>query len=96
MIFAVKAAFGQKTYTSLHTLPEKEVVSFQQFAGRPGAGRLKIIAPDHYSSQLGFFCKQEIRFESVIKFPFRFRLGSIDHTDWLEGKRNAWILHGSR
>lgn len=55
-------------------------------------GRL-IIAPisylpgNYYSSQLGFFCRQEIKFEKATGIPFRFRLGSVQQVDWLEGKR---------
>ncbi|MES2848783.1 MAG: hypothetical protein V4685_06980 [Bacteroidota bacterium] len=42
---------------------------------------------DFYSKQLGFVCKQEIKMDKVIKVPFRFRLGSVEQCDWLEGKR---------
>ena len=42
---------------------------------------------NYYSNQLGFFCKQEIKFEKIYKIPFKFRLGSIEECDRLEGKR---------
>ena len=42
---------------------------------------------DYYSSRLGFFCKQEIKLEKATKIPFKFRLGSIQYCDWMEGKR---------
>lgn len=42
---------------------------------------------DFYSKQLGFFCKQEIKMDKAIKIPFRFRLGSVEQCNWLEGKR---------
>ena len=48
-----------------------------------------IIAPDYYVTQLGFFCKQEIKFEKTTKVPFRFRLGSVEDCDRLEGKQKA-------
>lgn len=41
---------------------------------------------DFYSKQLGFFCRQEIKMDKVIKVPFRFRLGGVEQCDWLEGK----------
>jgi len=44
------------------------------------------LSPQFYSSQLGFFCKQELKFNKITKIPFRFRLGSIDQCDRLEGK----------
>lgn len=40
-----------------------------------------------YSAHLGFVCQQEIRFEKSTGIPFRFRLGSVQQVDWLEGKR---------
>jgi hypothetical protein len=42
---------------------------------------------DFYSQQLGFFCKQEIKMDKALKIPFRFRLGSVEQCNWLEGKR---------
>ncbi len=46
-----------------------------------------IIPADFYSKQLGFFCKQEIKIDRVTKIPFRFRLGSVEQCNKLEGKR---------
>lgn len=46
-----------------------------------------VITPDFYVTQLGFFCKQEIKFEKITKIPFRFRLGSIEDCDRMEGKQ---------
>jgi hypothetical protein len=47
-----------------------------------------VLSSGFYVSQLGFFCKQEIKFEQSTKIPFRFRLGSVSECDWLEGKMN--------
>ena len=46
----------------------------------------QVIAPNFYVTNLGFFCKQEIKFEKATKIPFRFRLGSVEDCDWIEGK----------
>ncbi len=48
-----------------------------------------LVSPTFYCDKLGFFCKQEIKLEKVIKFPFKFRIGSVQEVDFLEGKRNA-------
>jgi hypothetical protein len=48
---------------------------------------ISVIAPNFYAVGLGFFCRQELKFEKITNIPFRFRLGSITSCDRLEGKR---------
>lgn len=43
---------------------------------------------DYYNS-LGIACKAELKLEKATKIPFRFRLGSLQQTDYLERKPNA-------
>lgn len=38
---------------------------------------------------LALFCRIEVQLEKVTKIPVRFRLGSVDYVDYLEGKRDA-------
>ena len=42
-----------------------------------------------YSQSLSFFCRKEWEFEKVTSIPLRFRLGSLEYTDWLEQKPNS-------
>lgn len=39
-----------------------------------------------YWKELGFFCKMEIKMEQKARFPVKFRLGTVDYVDRLEGK----------
>lgn len=53
---------------------------------------IKPIPANFYVKNLGFFCQQQLKLESFTKIPFRFRLGSVNYCDWMEGKRSAGIL----
>ncbi len=44
-----------------------------------------------YTQNLGFFCKKELQLEKATKIPFKFRLGSVQQCDWMEGKVNTGI-----
>lgn len=43
------------------------------------------IAPNFYTKQTGFFCNQERALEKKTKLAIKFRLGSLEHTEKLEG-----------
>ncbi len=47
--------------------------------------------PQAYAyKDLAFFCKIEVKLEKVAKMPVKFRLGSVDYVDYLEGKRASY------
>ena len=47
---------------------------------------LRLVSADYYSSNLPFFCKKELQIQKIIKVPFKFRIGSVEEVDRLEGK----------
>ncbi len=42
---------------------------------------------DYYVNHLGFFCTKEYKFEKTTRIPLKFRLGSLEYCNYLEGKR---------
>ena len=53
---------------------------------------LSVISADHYSQNFGFFCKKELQLEKLTRVPFKFRMGTVQYCDWMEGKKGAGIL----
>lgn len=93
MIFVAAAAFSQnqpiKPVKMLLLETSKKSPQTSVFLIKPKNTTpvvKQVIAPDFYVTQLGFFCRQEIKFEKATKIPFRFRLGSIEDCDRMEGK----------
>ena len=63
--------------TTLRTLSAtKSTVYFSQS---------QFIAPDHFTRNFGFFCRQELKLEKA-HVPVHFRLGSMDLCNKLEDK----------
>jgi hypothetical protein len=94
MIVVGSAAQAQLTYPEKKgllpiiqmTMDKSKLFDFKKPVTVPASYK-PFLPADFYSKQLGFVCKQEIKMDKVIKVPFRFRLGSVEQCDWLEGKK---------
>ncbi len=50
---------------------------------------LRVFASNYYSSNLPFFCKKELQIQKLVKVPVKFRIGSVEEVDRLEGKHSG-------
>jgi|SRR5882757_1073097 len=98
MIFVANAVFSQYSLQNHDKKPagifsiKPASSNFTAFIEQtPPKKILPLISANYYASNLGFFCKQEIKFEKATKIPFKFRLGSVAEVDKMEGKRNMGI-----
>ena len=46
-----------------------------------------VIPQDYYTQHFGIMCKKELAIEKATKIPFRFRIGSLQQCNYLEGKK---------
>ncbi|MGK0363700.1 MAG: hypothetical protein ACI85O_000753 [Saprospiraceae bacterium] len=99
LIFSTLTAFSQVGLSADNHAPKVDIPSFSftkiQKVKQQSDTQSLIFKEDKspdflhkcYSYEdLAFFCKIEVQLENVVKFPVKFRLGSVDYVDYLEGK----------
>lgn len=93
--YCISPAFCQPTFTYISSQRVFGTAIIKSLAkpkaSVPLVSPSMLISPNFYSTQLGFFCKQEIKLQKAIKIPFVFRISSVQAVDYLEGKRYAYI-----
>jgi len=73
------------SYGQLNT-PPRYILNIKD-APKEVSLKASIIPANYYTQTLGFFCKKEIAFEKLTKVQFKFRLGSVEYCNYLEGKK---------
>jgi hypothetical protein len=98
-LFIVRQAFSSNRYVGFRNYlekPAKKVQLQSAISLNPvillNPLSCSVVSNDFYVHGLGFFCKQELQFEKATKIPLRFRLGSLQYNNYLEGKINSGIL----
>ncbi len=93
MIFVVKAVYCQFSpkISPVYTGKLLDSLTFSNIKKSTFVLSAQIPA-NFYHTQLGFICKKEWKFESATRLPLRFRLGTIQYCDWLEGKKGASVI----
>lgn len=49
-----------------------------------------VVLPRWSAAEMPLFCKIEHQIGRRLPMPFKFRLGSVEYVDWLEGKARQW------
>ena len=82
-----KLVLGSKKFKQsnnvFNCLVERDFQHPQKFSLREFSAKWR------YDDHLGFFCKKELQLDKITTVPIRFRLGSMDYVNWMEGKPNA-------
>lgn len=52
---------------------------------------IKTVPSTFYYNSIGFFCQKELQVEKSLRFPVKFRLGSVAYTDEMEGKGKGFL-----
>lgn len=69
------------TQKAIRFLPVQSTISFVK---QPVL--FKQLSANFYAKQLPFFCNKELQVQKAFGFPIKFRLGSVEYSDKLEGK----------
>ncbi len=80
--FSKKYFISPNLLSQQYKTPAKYIINTQDFINIHS-----IIPQDYYTRHFGYMCKKELAIEKATKIPFRFRLGSLQQCNYLEGKK---------
>ncbi|MEP6645808.1 MAG: hypothetical protein ABJC12_01865 [Saprospiraceae bacterium] len=78
------------TYQSFWKYPFSNFLPAAQMGLSKTSSCLSLKTNDYLPS---LFCKMEYKIESKSKLAPRFRLGSLNYTEWMEGKRELYTRY---
>ena len=85
MIFVVKVVSGQQLQP-INSTKASAALPYTHFTSNGIYPGIAVLPGNFYALNLGFVCKKEILLEKFSGIPLRFRLGSFNSTNRLEGK----------
>ncbi|MEO6037949.1 MAG: hypothetical protein ABIQ93_06000 [Saprospiraceae bacterium] len=77
-----------KPFVGLYLLPKIPVYPTDPSS----SAAMRNLLPKWTPESLPFFCRVEHDCGKRLPFSFKFRLGSVEYVDWLEGK-STWLVH---
>lgn len=83
-MFCITALHAQTVHNVvMHDTTRLPVVTLNNY---PAPVYKNPVSGDFYAKHLPFFCNKELQVQKAVGFPIKFRLGSVEYCDKLEGK----------
>jgi hypothetical protein len=89
MFFLPLISFSQEKAVQKETSEKSDSLNLKQIGTAVKPEPKPVLGKYDYYNHLGAACKAEFKLEKATKIPFRFRLGSLQQTDYMEQKPNA-------
>ena len=90
--FSATLSQPEVSYPLLH--PVKNDMALFQFSSQVSvANSMTVMQVPSVNHLPGMFCKLEYQIEKKSKLAPRFRLGSLEYTEWMEGKQDFYAPH---
>jgi hypothetical protein len=86
IIGASSAIGGSSTWNAVAFQPKNISMAGSSATDCTNYDGLRPLSADYYQKNIGIFCKMEWSFEKYTRLPLRFRLGSLEYVNHLEGK----------
>lgn len=86
LLFAVTVLQAQTTPDSIKQLKPNFLASVNKIVFVKQLPMQSSLPGSYYAKQLPFFCSRELKMEKAVGVPVKFRLGTVEYCDKLEGK----------